>query len=106
MTRQTICTFVRVVGVAIRLATDSNDVVSRTKLPAFLTAYFSMYVSIQSIQILGLAASLGLYKAARREDCFGGRRNKSMAKSRQKISRFRICCVMKDLSSGRSHRKE
>lgn len=52
----------RIVGVAIRLATDSHDVVSRTKLPAFLTAYFSMYVSIQSIQVLGLAASLGLYK--------------------------------------------
>jgi hypothetical protein len=50
---QTICTFVRIVGVAIRLAVDSH-VVSQTKLPAFLTAYFSMYVSIQSIQILGL----------------------------------------------------
>jgi hypothetical protein len=59
---QTICTFVRIVGVAIRLAIDSHDVVSGTKLPAFLTACFSMYVSIQFIQILGLAANLGLYK--------------------------------------------
>ena len=59
---QTICTFVRIVGVAIRLVIDSNDVVSQTKLPAFLTAYFSMYVSIQSIQILGLAAGLRLHK--------------------------------------------
>ena len=51
---QTICAFVRIVGVAIRLAIGSNDVVPQTKLPAILTAYFSMYVSIQSIQILGL----------------------------------------------------
>jgi hypothetical protein len=56
-----ICAYCRSCKLAIRLAIDSYDV-SQTKLPALLTAYFSMYVSVRFIQILGLAASLGLYK--------------------------------------------